>query len=181
MQSDSPKAKPYGVMGYFETPGDLYHACEELRREGYDRFDAHTPFPVHGLERAMQLPPSKLPYIALVMGALGLFSAIWMTYYMSTDYIQNISGKESFSYQAYVPIYFEFTVLLSALGCFFGLWGLNKLPTFFHPTMTHPSFVRASDDAFFVSIEANDPRYDAVKTKAFLENLGAKEVMEVAS
>lgn len=180
MQSDS-SSKPFGVMGYFETPAELYHACEEIRREGYDRFDAHTPYPVHGLEKAMKLPPSKLGWIALFGGIIGLLSAIAMTYYMSVDYEQNISGKEVFSYQAYIPIFFEATILLAALGTFFGLWGLNQLPMYSHPTFSHPSFVRATDDAFFVSIEAADPRYDSAKTKAFLEKLGAKEVMEVAA
>lgn len=182
MQSDRPQAtKPFGVMGYFETPGDLYHACEKLKEEGYLHYDAHTPFPVHGLEKAMGLPPSKLPWIALAMGTFGLLGAIWLTWYCSTDYALNISGKEAFSWQAYVPIYFELTVLCTAFGCFFGTWGLNKLPTYFHPTMQHPSFGRATDDAFFISIEAKDPRYDAKKTMALLEKLGAKEVMEVES
>jgi len=171
--------KPFGLMGYFLTPGELMHACEKLKNAGYRNFDAHTPFPVHGLEKAMGLPASKLPWFVLLCGATGLLSAIALTYYVSTDYPLVISGKPAFSYQAYVPVMFELTVLFSAFGTFFGMWGMNRLPTYYHPTMTHPSFPRATDDAFFVSIEAKDPKYDASKTKKLLEELGAREVMEV--
>ena len=172
---------PFGLMGYFETPAGLYHACEELKQKGYKRFDAHTPFPVHGLEKAMGLPPSILPWIVITMAAIGLSSAVGLTWYVCNDYPMNISGKEAFSWQAYIPVYFELTILFSAFGCFFGMWGLNQLPTFWHPSMTHPSFPRATDDAFFVCVEASDPLYDAHKTKAILEKLGAREVMEVQS
>lgn len=173
--------KPFGTMGYFHTPAELYKACEELRDSGYRRFDAHTPFPVHGLERAMGLPPTKLPWAVLACGTLGLLSGLALVYYVSVDYPLNISGKPSFSWQAYIPILFELTVLISGFGCFFGLWTFCKLPMFYHPTFTHPSFVRASDDVFFISVEASDPKYDAVKTRELLEKLGANEVMEVAS
>lgn len=171
--------KPYGLMGYFLTPGELMRACEKLKNAGYRQFDAHTPFPVHGLEKAMGLPPSKLPWVVLLCGATGLLSAIALTYFCSTDYPLTISGKPAFSYQAYVPVMFELTVLFSAFGTFFGMWGLNRLPAYYHPTMTHPSFPRATDDAFFVSVEAKDPKYDASKTKKLLEELGAREIVEV--
>jgi hypothetical protein len=170
---------PYGLMGYFLTPGELMHACEKLKDAGYRNFDAHTPFPVHGLEKAMGLPPSKLPWLVLVAGATGLASAIALTAFVSFDYPLTISGKPSFSYQAYVPIMFELTVLFSAFGTFFGMWGLNRLPAYYHPTLKHPSFPRATDDAFFVSIEAKDPKYNASKTKTLLEELGAREIVEV--
>jgi len=100
---------------------------------------------------------------------------------VSVDYPLNISGKPAFSWQAYIPVLFELTVLISGFGCFFGLWALCRLPMFFHPTFAHPSFERASDDVFFISVEASDPKYDAVKTRELLEKLGANEVMEVAS
>lgn len=178
-EHDEEVQKPYGVMGYFLTPGDLMRACEKLKAAGYKHFDAHTPFPVHGLEKAMGLPPSKLPWVVLVCGFTGLMSAIALTYYVAIDYPLTISGKPSFSWQAYVPIMFELTVLFSAFGAFFGTWVLNKLPAFYHPTMTHPSFPRATDDAFFISIEAKDPKYNASRTKKLLEELGAREVLEV--
>lgn len=177
-----PKSELFGLMGYFLTPADLYHACEELRDAGYTEFDAHTPFPVHGLEKAMGLPRTKFPLLVFGGGIAGLAGAIALAWYtQAVWYPQNISGKQPFSYQAYIPIFFELTVLLAGLTTFFGLWAWLKLPTFFHPTFQHPSFHRHSDDAFFISVEAKDPKFDREKTKAMLEKLGAKELQEVRS
>ena len=171
----------WGMMGLFETPADLYHACEELRDAGYKAIDALTPFPVHGLEKALGLKPTKLPWLVLLGGFLGLSSGILLTWYVNYDYPLNISGKVPFQYHIYIPVYFELTVLLSAFLCFFGLWGLCKLPTFFHGVMRHKSFPRATDDGFFVTVEATDPKYDADATRKLLEKLGAKEIEEVHS
>lgn len=184
---DSPRAKApaeltevAALMGYFKTPAELYHACEELRDAGYKRFDAHTPFPVHGLERAMGLPPTKFPFLVLAGGVGGLVGAISLAYYtQAVDYPQNISGKLPFSYQAYIPIFFELTVLAAGLTCFFGLWAWLKLPSPYHAAFSHPSFHRHSDDLFFIAVEAADPKYDSEKTKAMLEKLGALELEEV--
>ncbi len=180
--SDEPeKGDVWGMMGLFETPADLYHACEELRDAGYKGIDAMTPFPVHGLEKALGLQPTRLPFFVLGGGAAGLSSAILLTWYVNWDYPLNISGKVPFSWHIYIPVYFELTILLSALTCFVTLWALCKLPTFFHATMRHKSFPRSSDDGFFVTIEASDPKYDAEDTKKLLEKLGAKEIEEVHS
>jgi hypothetical protein len=175
------KGDVWGMMGLFETPEDLYHACEELRDAGYKGLDAMTPFPVHGLEKALGLAPTPLPWYVLTGGATGLTSAILLTWYVNYDYPLNISGKVPFSWHIYIPVYFELTILFSALTCFVTLWALCKLPTFFHATMRHKSFHRSSDDGFFVTIEASDPKYDADETKQLLEKLGAKEIEEVCS
>jgi hypothetical protein len=172
--------KPAAIVGYFETPAKLYKACESLRDAGYKEFDAHTPFPVHGLEKAMGLAPSKISWIALAMGITGLCSAFLMQWWMGgVDYPLNISGKPSFAAQSSVPIAFELTVLFASFGCFFGIWGLNRLPKYYDPVMKHPSFARASDDLFFVSVPAEDPKFDRLKTRELLERLGGREVEEV--
>lgn len=174
--------KTFGLVGYFDTPKEIYHACEQLRDGGYKHFDAHTPFPVHGLERAMGLGQSRLPWIVLVCALVGFTSAVLLQWWTSAvDYPLNISGKPDFPYQAYVPVTFELTVLFSAFGCFFGVWALCRLPTYFHPVFQHPSFHRASDDKFFVAIETRDPVFDAEKTRKLLEEAGAQEVVEVSS
>jgi hypothetical protein len=171
----------YGLVGVTDSPAQIFHVCEQLRDEGYRSFEAHTPFPVHGLERAMALPASKVPWISLAGGAFGLLGMVWLTWYVAVDYPLNISGKPAFSWQVYVPLFFEMMVLFSSFGTFFGMWGLNKLPTFFHPVMQHPQFHRASDDRFLISVEARDPKYDAEKTRALLEKLGVHDIAEVQS
>lgn len=174
------KHKSAAVVAFFDTPADLYHGCEALRDAGYRDFDAHTPFPVHGLEKAMGLRPSKLPWIVLCAGLTGLVSAFGMQWWMGgVDYPLNISGKPSFAWASSVPIGFELTVLFSAFGAFLGMWGMNGLPRFYHPVVKHPSFGRATDDKFFVSIESKDSKYDPSELKKLLEKLGAREALEV--
>jgi hypothetical protein len=177
-----PRENVHALMGWYETPAELYKACEALRDAGYQRFDAHTPFAVHGLEQAMGLRPSRLPWIVLGGGLFGLFGSIALAWYtQGVDYPQNISGKEAFSFQAFVPVFFELTVLCAAFAAFFGMWAMNRLPRFHHPVHAHPSFQRATDDAFFISVEAADPKYDGVATKRLLIALGTRELQEVAS
>ena len=172
--------KPFALVGYFDDPKSIYHACEALRDAGYRTYDAHTPFPVHGLETAMGLKPSRLPWIVLACAFTGFASALLMMIWMTViDYPLIIGGKPFLTIPSYVPIAFELTILLSAFGAFFGMWGLNRLPRFFHPVMQHPSFHKASDDKFFLSVEATDPNYDSVRTRQLLEGLGAKELAEV--
>src|SRR5437868_2468077 len=66
-----PKGPYYGTLAAFASPADLFHACERLRDAGFTKWDAHTPFPVHGLSGAMGLRRSELPWIVLVMALLG--------------------------------------------------------------------------------------------------------------
>lgn len=171
---------PFALVGSFAEPAALLRACATLRDRGYRRFDAHTPFPVHGLEKAMGLPPSPLGWIVLgcaLLGGAGAFALQAWTHL--SGYAQNISGKPYFAFQAYVPVTFELTVLLASFGAFLGVWGLSKLPQLFHPTMQHPSFPRATDDRFLVSVESADPQFDLRVTRALLLELGADDVAEV--
>jgi hypothetical protein len=180
-QTEAADDMPAALVAYFDEPADLYHACEALRDAGYKNFDAHTPFPVHGLEKAMGLPPSKLPWVVLLCGITGFCSAVLMMWWMGgVDYPMNISGKPAFALQSSIPIMFELTVLFSAFGAFFGMWTINGLPRYFHPVMQHPSFHRATTDKFFLSVDAEDePKFDREATKKLLEKLGGHEVSEV--
>jgi hypothetical protein len=173
--------KPWGIVGYFTGPADVYKACESLRDAGYKQFDAYTPFPVHGLEHAMGLKPSRLPWIVFACAITGFSSALLMMLYMNVwDYPLIIGGKPFLTIPSYVPICFELTILFSAFGAFFGQWGLNMLPKYFDPVMQHPSFDRATDDRFFISVSSADANYDSNKTRSLLEGLGARELTEVA-
>ena len=172
-----PKGPHYGILARFATPADLYHACERVRDAGFTRWDAHTPFPVHGLDRAMGLRRSRLPWIVLGMGltgaALGFILQVWVH---GVAYPLVISGKPYFSWPAFVPVTFEVAVLFAALGAVVGMLGLNRLPMHHHPLFQSKVFERVTDDAFFISIESWDPRFDATATGTLLESLGARNV-----
>lgn len=171
------RSKVFGVLAQFDTAQDIFHACEKVRDAGYTRWDAHTPFPVHGLDSAMGLRPSKLPWIVLGMALTGASCALLLQWWTSAvDYPMVIAGKPLFSWQAFVPVTFEVAVLFGALGALFGMLGLNRLPQHYHPVFRSTAFERASDDKFFISIEAQDPRFDAARTVDMLRSVGATHV-----
>lgn len=182
LKSSLPPGERFGALAEFATPADLYHACEAVRDAGYTRWDAHTPFPVHGLDRAMGLKASRLPWVVVVMALGGALTGIGLQGWVSTTaYPLVISGKPFFSWPAFVPVTFELSVLGGALGAVLGMFAMNELPTLYHPLFSSTSFERASDDGFFLSIESWDPRFDASGTPDLLRRLGATRVELVES
>ena len=183
MVAKLPEGTPYfGVLARFEDPRSLYHACEAVRDAGFKRWDAHTPFPVHGLDRAMGLRASRVPWIVLVLGLSGAAAAMLMQWWVATTaYPLVISGKPLFSWQAFVPVTFEVGVLFAALGAVLGILGLSQLPMHNHPLFGSKEFERASNDGFFISIESWDPRFDPKGTRELLQGLGAVHVELVAA
>ena len=172
-----PKGPHYGILAEFATPAELYHACERVRDAGFTRWDAHSPFPVHGLAKAMGLRRSALPWIVLAMGLVGGAAGFGLQWWVHTSaYPLVISGKPFFTWPAFIPITFEVAVLFGALGAVFGMFGLNQLPMHHHPLFQSKVFERVTDDAFFISIESWDPRFDPSATRQLLESLGARSV-----
>jgi hypothetical protein len=167
----------WGVVAEFESAAAIYHAAEKVTAAGYTRVDAHTPFPVHGLDRALRQGPSGLGWIVVCCGILGIFLAQLMMWWMNAvDYPIWVSGKEPYAWPSTIPITFECMVLLSGFGAVFGMFGLNRLPRLHHPIFAHTTFWRASDDRFFLSIEAIDPKFDSAETARFLETVGGLNV-----
>lgn len=170
----------FGLLAEFDSPVSLYRACERVRDAGYTIWDAHSPFPVHGLERAMGLKPSRLPFVVLAGALTGLLGAFALQVYVHVvDYPLVISGKPLLSWQAFVPVTFEVTILFSALGAVLGMLHLNRLPRHHHPLFRSRAFERVTDDGFFISVEAADPRFDAAGTQALLEQAGARAVEKI--
>ena len=172
-----PKGPYYGILAEFATPTDLYHACERVRDAGFTRWDAHTPFPVHGLDRAMGLRRSKLPWIVLAAGLTGAALGFLLQWWVHVRaYPLVISGKPFFAWPAMIPITFELGVLFAAFGAVLGMLGLNRLPMHHHPLFQSKVFERVSDDRFFISIESWDPQFDPADTRKLLESLHARSV-----
>ena len=172
-----PEGPSFGLLAEFANPAELYHACERVRDAGYTRWDAHSPFPVHGLEQAMGIRRSILPWIILAAGLTGAvlgFALQWWVH--ASAYPLTISGKPFFAWPAFIPITFELGVLFGAFGAVLGMFGLNRLPMHYHPLFHSKVFERVTDDAFFISIESWDPKFDSSATRTLLEGLGAKRV-----
>ena len=170
----------WGLLAEFATPQDLVRAAARIRDAGYTRWDAHTPFPVHGLDDAMGIRTTRLPFLVLAAGAVGATSGLLMQWWMNAiDYPIIISGKPFNSLPADIPVTFELTVLLAALASFVGMLIANALPRFHHPLFKNGSFRRVTTDAFFLAIEAADPRFDLVKTEQLLVSERATRVSPI--
>lgn len=167
----------YGVLAQFESASKIYKACEKVRDAQYTRWDSFTPFPVHGLEKAMGLSRSKLPFVVFFFGLSGAAGAMTLQWWISAvDYPLIIAAKPYFSWQAFIPITFEVMVLFSAATAVITLLAMSRLPQWHHPLLRTARFAQATDDGFFIAIEADDPKFDADQTAEFLRSLGATHV-----
>ena len=184
----------HGYLAEFASVKELYHAAEHVRDEGYQRWDCHTPFPVHGLDAAMGVQRSKLPWLVFFGGLTGTFIAFTMQTLTQTNFwgsiglgfIETIAETyptvvqakptNIWTLPAFFPVMFELTILLSAFTTLFGLLGIIGLPRWNHPLFVSKNFPKFSDDGFFVCIEARDAKFSQEGTKALLEKLGAKNV-----
>lgn len=175
------KSKIYGLLARFESPEDLMKATIKVRDYGFEKFDCHTPYPVHGLDDAMGLKRSILGYIVGVGAVGGASIGLLLQWYVSTvDYPVVISGKPLFSWQAYMIITFVLMVLGGALASLLGMFHLNRMPTFNHPLFNSKIFEKATDNYFFISIESKDPLFSEKNTTDFLNSIGGKDI-EVVS
>jgi hypothetical protein len=177
----SGERKLWGLLAEFTSPARLAEACRGVRDAGYSRWDAHTPFPVHGLEAAMGLRRSPVGWFVLGLGLAGAAGGMLLQWWTATTaYPLVISGKPLFSWPAFVPVMFECGVLGGAAGAVLGFLLLARLPQPFHPLFSSERFERFSDDRFFLSVESADPRWSADRTAHLLAELGASRVERIA-
>ena len=129
-----PKGRTTASSPSSTTPGELYRACERVRDAGYTRWDAHTPFPVHGLDNAMGLRRSALPWIVLVHGADRGRGRVRAADVGPHERLPAGDQRQAVLHLAGLhPVTFEVAVLFGALGAVFGMFGLNRLPMHHHP------------------------------------------------
>ncbi|HSQ54174.1 MAG TPA: quinol:electron acceptor oxidoreductase subunit ActD [Gemmata sp.] len=172
--------KPWGAVAEFASGLQLREAAKKAVAAGYRLVDAWTPFYVHGMKEAIGRARSRLPLFTLAGALTGLASAATLQFYLMAYYYPTIvGGKEYRSWEAFVPVFFEMTVLFAGFFTLFALLGLSGLPRFFHPLDSHPTFNRSSQSGFFLTIEAKDAKFDPDGTRAFLEGLGGKHVAVV--
>jgi hypothetical protein len=176
------QAGTYGLMAEFETADELLAAARRAHAEGYTKMDAYSPFPIEELAEAVGFHHTRLPLVVLICGITGALTGFLLqTYSFTVDYPLNVQGRPFFSWPAFVPITFELMILFSAFGAVFGMILMNGLPLPYHPVFNAPRFDRASQDGFFLCIEATDPKFDIAKTRSFLEGLKARAVSEVSN
>ena len=172
--------KPALYLAEYDTPNALAGAAMKVRDAGYQSWDCHTPYPMHGLDEAMGLKPTRIGIISFIFGMSGIGIAVLLMQYTNAwqfnfldigwGYPLVVGGKPPGAFPSMVPIMFELGVLLTGFATLFGLLGIIKLPRHNHPIFISDRFEAATDDKFFISIEADDQKFDLERTKALLES-----------
>lgn len=165
-----------GLLALYADPGTVLAAARKTREAGLTRWDVFTPFPVHGMDEAMGLSRSSIPWVTLFAGLAGTATALIIQFgTMVYSWPNNYGGKPVGGWPAFVPITFEMTVLLAGvstaavallLGGVFK-WRKPKLD----PDLTC--------DRFGIYVDATDPKYDGKRCRALLEESGAIEIKVV--
>ncbi|HVS15157.1 MAG TPA: DUF3341 domain-containing protein [Thermoanaerobaculia bacterium] len=170
-------AGPYGLVARFAQPAQMVRAAEAARDAGYRKMNCYSPYPIPGAWEALG-HQSKVPLVTLLGGLGGCVLGFgFITWTQVVDYPWNIGGRPPFSWPAFIPPTFETTILFAGLtAALVGAIALNGLPRLYHPVFNFPSFDRASQDRYFLVIEADDPRFELARTAEFLRGLGAEEV-----
>lgn len=173
--------KLYGLLARFSTAEDLVTAADRAYQAGYRLMDTYSPFPIADLSQSMRLRPSPMPYIILAGGLTGAAVAfLGQTFATVVDYPLNIGGRPLFSWPAYIPITFELGVLLAATAGVLALFALTRFPQPYHPVFRSDDFnAHASQDGFYLSIEASDPQFDLEATRRFLQEAGSTLITEL--
>ena len=172
--------KNYLLMAMFDKPSDILHVAEDIRDMEIKKFDTYTPFPIHGMDKAMGLKDSKLAWLSLAGGltgvSIGFALQIWTSAF---DYKIVVSGKELMSLPAFLPVSFELTILLTAFATVFGMFAINNLPQLYSTEFNHSKFDKVTDNKFFVSIDSRDPKFDKENLIKIINKNNGKEIEEV--
>ena len=169
----------YAYAAEFDDATQLVDAARAVRHAGYKRFEAYSPYPIHELD---EIVPgwNPLPPIVLFAGIAGAVIAwVMQSWIAIVDFPINVGGRPLYSWPSFVPITFELTVLFAAVAAFLGTWWLCGLPLPHHPVFNLKEFARASNDRFFLCLEARDYRFDPRKTLELLEEFRPLEVWEI--
>jgi hypothetical protein len=166
-----------GIAGIFVDEHVAVKAAAAARQSGYAKFEAITPYPVHGMEEACGIKRSNIPYVTFVAGLTGLSGGLLLTWWTSAvNWQTNIGGKPFFSLPAFVPIMFELTILFAALSSVGALFYYCNMPQV-DPPVIDPDL---TCHKFAIFIPENDTGYDPTKIEKQLKDWGAAEVKKVA-
>lgn len=165
-----------GIAGIFTEESQILAAARKMREMGLTKFDAISPYPIHGMEEACGIKRSWIPYVTFVAGFVGLSFGLWLTWWTSSvDWAVNVGGKPFFSLPAFIPICFELTILLAALssvGALFYACGIPRIdPPTIDPDLTSHKFA--------IFVPTNDTGYDEARLEKTFRDLGVSEVKKV--
>lgn len=166
-----------GIAGLFSDDDKILEAAAKMRDAGYKKFDAITPFPVHGMEEAVGIKRSIIPWVTFFAGITGCSAGLLLQYWTSAvSWPINVGGKPMFSLPAFIPVTFELTILFAALFSVGSMFFLNGLPKI-NPPIIDPDL---TSHRFALWVPEDEEGFSADKVEAFLKELGAEEVKRMA-
>jgi len=158
------------VVGCFEEEDKLFNAISSLQKASHKIHDVYTPYPIHGLDEKLNYRQTKLHTAGFIFGAIGLTLALtFMSWVFVKDWPLNFGGKPFFSLPAFVPILFEFTVLMSSVGMVLTFCYISQIAPF---VKKHHFHIRATDDLLVVAVESTDEN-ETSKIKAVFEKMAS--------
>jgi hypothetical protein len=163
------------IHAFYNDDEVVLDAVKKVKAANHHIEEVFCPFPVHGLDKAMGLAPTRIAITSFMYGITGLGIAIWLTYYtMIADWPQDIGGKPSFSWAenmpAFVPIMFELTVFFAAHLMVITFYMRSRIWPFKKAENPDP---RTTDDHFLMEIELNDNEEELT---TLLNETGAVEI-----
>jgi hypothetical protein len=164
------------LIGVFESEEDTVEAIEASRQRGFKIIDVFGPHGSHEVERAMALPPSRIPWVVFALGLLGAGLKVWFEFWTTAqDWPLNVGGKPFNSLPAFVPVTFEVMVLFAAVTAVLAFFAVCRL----YPGKRSAMPVEGlTDNRFAVVLEQTDSTFDVAEVSAMFYNLRAITVRE---
>ena len=172
----------YGVMAEYTNPAQLIAATKKAYEAGYRVMDAYTPYPIEEVSETIGFhrKDNLVPRATLTGGIMGMIGGFTLaTFAAAVWYPVNIAGRPLVPWPMFIPVTFECTILLAGLSCGLGMLAMNALPQPYHPVFNVPGFSLATNNRFFLCIEARDPKYDESAVTDLLRSTSAREVVRV--
>ena len=165
--------KIFGITALFKDPDSILSAAKKTSSAGYTKWDVNSPYPIHGMDKAMKIKPSMLGIVTLICGLSGTTLALFFMWWtMSSDYPMVIGGKPFFALPAFIPVTFEVTVILATVSTVIAMFAFFfGLPKNSHPLHDTDYIKKVSRDHFGIVIEAEDPKFNESSVKEFLNSL----------
>ncbi len=163
-----------GLLAEFGSGETLLAAARRARSEGFRQIDAFTPFPVEGMAEVLRLRGNhRVGWITIAGGLFGFFGMLAVQLFVNWDYPVEVGNRPLFAWPAFFVVDFELMILCAVLFAVIGMFVIIGLPKLYHPLFGTPRFRLASEDRFFLYIDAGDPKFDRASTRRFLGGLGA--------
>lgn len=174
--------RAYGLVAEFGSTGAVIAATRALRNDGIELWEIYGPAPIEEIGREVSARRGRVITAVMVLAAVvGACVGYFLQYWGAVlDYPLNVGGRPYNGWPGFVPTAWEICALFTVYFGFFAFFVSCGLSRLYHPIFATPGFERASQDRFFLAVEATDKRYDAKRLHSLLAREGAIQVSEVA-